>query len=137
MVQRKPIWSRGLGALAALILASGASTGAQGQTDSAPSALLTGAAAWQALVGNTIVADTRAGNYTEFFLADGSVMHLDQDGRTTGTWVLKDAKVCFDYPEDDDHICTDLEVAGSKGAFIDPDGSRDAFQILPGNAKKL
>jgi hypothetical protein len=110
---------------------------AQSAEPFASTARLTGAAAWQTLVGNTVVADTRAGSYTEFFKPDGSVLHLDQDGRSSGKWTLKDPKVCFDFPEDDEQICTDVEVSGQKGAFIDQDGGRDNFSILPGNAKGL
>lgn len=116
--------------------AQSAST-AQAASNPSASAVLAGAAAWRALVGNTVVADSRAGSYTEFFSSDGEVKHLDKDGRATGKWALQNSKICFDFPEDDDRICTDVEVTGSKGAFIDQDGGRDAFDILPGNAKKL
>ena len=106
------------------------------ETGSAPAGL-TGAPAWQALVGNTVVADTRAGSYTEFYAPDGTVRHLDKDGKTDGKWVLQGEKICFDFADDDDRVCTALELSGSKGAFVDADGSRDTFTVLPGNAKNL
>ena len=104
----------------------------------APSAgVQTGPAAWQKLIGNTIVVEGRAANYTEFFTTDGAVKHLDRDGKATGKWTLQAEKICFDYPDEDDKSCVNVEVEGSKGAFVDEDGARDVFDILPGNAKGL
>lgn len=102
-----------------------------------PSAGRQGAAAWQALVGNTAVARSRAGGYTEFYGPDGAVTHLDKDGKTRGKWSLDGQKVCFDFPEEDDRSCVLVEIDGDKGAFVDEDASRDTFQVLPGNAKGL
>ena len=106
------------------------------ETGSTPPGL-TGAPAWQALVGNTVVADTRVGSYTEYYGPDGTVRHLDKDGKTDGKWALQGEKICFDFADDDDRVCTALELSGSKGAFVDADGSRDTFTVLPGNAKNL
>lgn len=103
----------------------------------AAAARMTGAAAWQLLVGNTAVANSRTGDYTEFFLPDGTVKHLDRDGKAAGKWTLEGQKVCFDFPEEDDRSCVQVEVEGAKGAFIDEDASRDTFEILTGNAKNL
>ncbi len=102
-----------------------------------PAAKLTGAAAWQQLVGNTVVAEARAGGYTEFYAADGAVVHLDKDGKAKGRWTLQGDKVCFDFPEEDDRSCVSVELEGSKGAFVDEDATRDTFTLLAGNAKAL
>lgn len=102
-----------------------------------PSTARQGAAAWQALVGNTAVAQSRAGGYTEFYGPDGAVTHLDKDGKTRGKWSLDGQKVCFDFPEEDDRSCVLVEIDGDRGAFVDEDASRDTFQMLPGNAKGL
>lgn len=103
----------------------------------APAPKLTGAAAWQLLVGNTVVAQSHDGGYTEFFAPDGVVKHLDRDGKATGTWTLQGDKVCFDFPDEDDRSCVQVEVTGQKGAFVDEDKARDTFDVLPGNAKGL
>ena len=98
---------------------------------------LTGAAAWQLLVGNTAVAQSHDGGYTEFFAPDGVVKHLDRDGKATGKWTLQGEKVCFDFADEDDRSCVQVEVTGQKGAFIDEDKARDTFDVLTGNAKGL
>lgn len=103
----------------------------------AEDAKLDGAAAWQKLVGNTVVATTKAGSYTEFYEPGGAIRRVDADGTTKGQWSQDGDKVCFDYPDDDDHACLGVSVQGSGGSFTDADGTADTFQILPGNAKNL
>ena len=105
--------------------------------DSAVATKAKGLAAWQRLTGNTAVAESRAGGYTEFYAPDGVVKHLDRDGRSTGKWSLQGEKVCFDFPEEDDRSCVDVEIDGQKGVFIDEDATKDTFDLLPGNAKNL
>lgn len=107
------------------------------RADDGPPAKLEGAAAWQSIVGNTIVTTSKTGAYTEFFEAGGAVRHVDGEGKASGKWALQGDKVCFDYPDEDDHTCVTLQVTGSKGIFIDEDGGKDLFDILPGNAKNL
>ena len=97
----------------------------------------TGAAAWQQVVGNTIIAQARGGGYTEYYAPDGGVTHLDKDGRSKGRWTLEHDRVCFEFPEEDDRSCVTVEMEGSKGTFVDEDAERDAFDVLPGNAKGL
>lgn len=107
------------------------------RADEAPAVKAEGASAWQALVGNTIVAKSKTGAYTEFFEADGTVRHVDADGKSKGKWALQGDKVCFDYADEDDHTCVTVQVTGSTGTFVDEDSARDTFDILPGNAKSL
>jgi hypothetical protein len=109
----------------------------QASSADAPAAKLTGAAAWQQLVGNTVVAEARSGGYTEFYGTDGAVIHLDKDGKAKGRWTLEGDKVCFDFPEEDDRSCVNVSLDGRKGAFVDEDASQDTFTLLPGNAKAL
>ena len=126
--------------LATVVAMPGLFAAEQTATPPAPSpsaARLTGAAAWQQLVGNTVVAQARGGGYTEYYAADGGVIHLDKDGRAKGRWALEGDKVCFDFPEEDDRSCVSVEIEGNKGAFVDEDAERDVFELLPGNAKAL
>ncbi len=101
--------------------------------------LLTGSAAWLALQGNTVTGTTADGPYADYFLPDGTAVHSDVEGREAGHWVLKDRTVCFDYPADPDEQaeCRQVEVEGTRGAFVDSDGSRYPFDILPGDARGL
>ena len=97
-----------------------------------------GMAAWQALVGNTISGSTPDGAYSDYFAPDGRVVHLDRDGPDTGRWTLRDPLVCLAFKTDNDEPeCRRPEVDGTHGAFVDADGSRYPFDILPGNAKAL
>ncbi|MDX7950167.1 hypothetical protein P7D22_03115 [Lichenihabitans sp. Uapishka_5] len=106
-------------------------------TSRAQEATLNGSAAWQKLVGNTVVVTTKGGSYTEFYAPDGTLRRLDGDGATTGRWNQDGTQVCFDYPDDDDHACLQVSVAADTGHFTDADGTADAFEILPGNPKAL
>lgn len=99
---------------------------------------LKGAAAWQKLVGNTVVARTSTGaSYTDYYAADGTVRHQDGDGSADGQWRADGDAVCFDYPDDDDRFCVQVTVAGATGTFADAGGATDTFTILPGNARHL
>ncbi len=96
-----------------------------------------GVAAWQQLIGNTVVASTRSGSYIEFYAPDGTLRRVDADGATKGQWAQQGDDVCFDYPDDDDRVCVHVTVHGATGSFTDSDGTADTFQILPGNARNL
>lgn len=100
----------------------------------APSAPLTGPAAWSRIVGNTVAGSTPDGPYTESFAADGSLRILDRDGRAGGRWALRDGALCTTV-DDEDEECRSIEVDGAAGAFVDPAGTRYPFTILPGDAK--
>ena len=98
---------------------------------------LTGAKAWQALVGNTVAGTTPDGPYADYFAPDGTAVHSDRDGTSRGRWTLRDDALCLSFPEDDAEDCRIPEVDAGRGAFVDRDGSRYPFDILTGNAKRL
>ena len=102
-----------------------------------PGKPLASAEAWNALVGNTIAGQTPDGPYKEFFQPDGTVIHVDRDGKDVGHWTLKQSSICFTYPDDDGEDCRTLQVEGSHGAFVDRDGSTYRFDILTGNPEHL
>lgn len=102
----------------------------------APPGLLTAAAAWNRIVGNTVSGTTPDGPYSEFFAPDGRLMIVDNDGKAGGRWTLRDARVCTQV-DDDDEECRNVEVTGSTGAFVDEAGSRYPFDIVAGNPKGL
>ena len=97
---------------------------------------LTGAAAWARVVGNTVTGTTPDGPYSELFAADGGLTIVDSDGKAGGRWELKGDRICTRV-DDEDEECRSLEVQGAAGAFVDENGSRYAFTILPGNPKGL
>ena len=131
-----------------LIAALAACTGsAHAETPTAPSVTAgavapgtekrTGMAAWDALKGNTITGRSAGETYSEYFDPAGTVRTVDADGLSTGTWAVQNNKVCFDFPDDDEHSCTAFEVTGTSGTATDDDGGVLRFDILPGNSKGL
>lgn len=99
---------------------------------------LSGESAWVKVIENTIVGTTPDGPYTDYIEANGTVRHLDRDGAMRGRWERReDGQICFRFPEDEDSDCRRVELQGQTGAFIDSDGTRYRFDVLPGNARNL
>ncbi len=99
---------------------------------------LSGLAAWNVLVGNTIVGkDAEGGALTEYYLANGKVKQLSDDEVTTGKWAAKGAKVCFIYSGEDAETCYKVEVFGDVATFTDDDGDGRRYKIVQGNPKGL
>ncbi|MBE7200984.1 MAG: hypothetical protein INR70_24710 [Parafilimonas terrae] len=98
---------------------------------------LTGQAAWAAIVGNTVEGTTPDGPYTDHYADDGTMAHVDRDGRSAGRWSFKGEAVCFTYPDQDEVDCLTPQLDGAQGAFVDSDGTRYPFTLLPGNPKGL
>ena len=104
----------------------------------AASAPLSGLAAWNSLLGNTISGkDTEGNPLVEFYSDKGTVKQLLDDESSTGKWSFKDNKVCFEFPDDDEESCYGVKVDGSIATFTDSDGKGKRYDILPGNPKKL
>jgi hypothetical protein len=98
---------------------------------------LSGPEAWKALVGNTATGSAAGEAFSEYFDPAGGVKYVDKNGVSEGTWALQGNRVCFDFPDEDDHSCSTFEVTGSSGSAIDDDGATIHFQIQPGNSKRL
>lgn len=98
---------------------------------------LTGLAAWNALVGNSISGKNSDGDdLTEYYLRNGTVKQLADDETATGKWAVRGEKVCFEYP-DEDEDCYRITVDGDIATFSEDDGSGRRYKILRGNPKKL
>ena len=111
---------------------------AQKQAAVAPSGKLAGAAAWSALVGNTIAGKDSDGDpLFEMYSADGKLKQLDDDVVTSGKWVLRGQKVCILYSNEKEESCYDVEVFGDTATFTDEDGEGQRYKILQGNPKGL
>lgn len=101
-------------------------------------AKLSGLAAWNALVGNTIVGkDSEGGELVEFYLPDGKVKQLSEDEVTGGKWAAKGAKVCFLYSGEKTETCYRVEVFGDVATFTDDEGDGRRYRIVKGNPKGL
>ena len=121
----------------------------------AQTAPLTGAEAWQAVVGNTIVGKTPSGEaIVEYFAPDGAARQRVDGKSAEGSWTLRGAKVCTDYSSDDDDEddseasdedsgddeeaeCFGLSAQGDRLTLTDDAGKARDFRILAGNAEKL
>jgi hypothetical protein len=98
---------------------------------------LSGLAAWNALVGNSISGKNEDGDpLTEYYMRNGTVKQLADDETATGKWTVRGEKVCFKYP-DEDEDCYRITVDGDIATFTEDDGSGRRYQILQGNPKKL
>ena len=117
-----------------LVAAALVVSAATGRGQDAP--VLTGAAAWARVVGDTVTGTTPDGSYSEFFTPDGTFTIVDGDGKAHGRWVLKGDRLCTQI-DDEDEECRAVEIEGAAGAFIDEGGTRYPFTILPGDPKGL
>lgn len=131
-------------AIVAVVLAGGTGFAAGQDAPAAPPATpevaaesVSGAAAWERLKGNTITGKAGGQAFSEFFDPVGGVRYVDKDGLSTGTWAVQNAKVCFDFPDDDDRTCSAFTIKGASGSAVDDDGETMHFAIEPGNSKGL
>jgi len=97
---------------------------------------LSGAEAWNALVGNTLFAKIDGDEDYDFFAPDGEVRSLEGSDSSKGKWALEDAKVCFEYA-DAAKPCYLVEVSGDSAVLIDETGAGQRYKILKGNPKQL
>jgi len=118
------------GVCCALLLGSAAS--AQTKT--------TGAEAWKALIGNTIVGKSEGGaDLVEYYAPDGGVRQKIAGSPDKGTWTLKGDKVCLKYETDDDEEpdCYAIAVEGDNLVYTDDEKNNLPFKILKGNPNNL
>ncbi|MGE0425432.1 MAG: hypothetical protein AB7O88_24440 [Reyranellaceae bacterium] len=97
---------------------------------------VTGLAAWNKLIGNTVAGLVDGKNYAEFYQPDGTVKTLADAELTTGKWSVEGEKVCFVYPKED-KACFTLELAGDDVTFTDDSGAGIRVKLLQGNPKNL
>ena len=102
----------------------------------APAEKLTGLAAWNALVGNTVVGKLEGQDFVDYYLTDGKVKSMVEGQVVTGQWSLEGEKICFVYPNEPKE-CYAMEVVGDSATFTDPSGIGIRTQILKGNARNL
>lgn len=119
--------------------ASGAETAPPPAVPDPPAAgrTLSGAAAWAAIVGNTIDGRVAGREFSDYFDREGAVRHIDGNGSSAGTWALQGDRVCLDFPDDDERNCLTFEVTGTTGSALDDDGDPIRFTVVPGNSKGL
>lgn len=100
----------------------------------------TGAEAWKALVGNTIVGKSEGGaDMVEYYAPDGGVRQKLAGSVDKGKWTLKGDKVCLKYETDDDEEpdCYGIAVTGDDLIYTDEEKKDLKFKILKGNPNNL
>jgi hypothetical protein len=102
----------------------------------APADRLTGRAAWNQLVGNSIIGDDDGETLVEYYAADGTSKSMSGNKISTGRWTFGGERVCFKYT-DEPRDCYKVEVSGDVVTFYDKDGSGLRYTLLKGNPKKL
>lgn len=105
-------------------------------TAAPPSGKMTGLAAWNKLIGNTVAGKVAGKDYAEFYRPDGTVKTMTDNELMTGTWSVEGEKVCFVYPQED-KACFTLELVGDDVTFTDEAGEGIRVKLLPGNPKNL
>jgi hypothetical protein len=102
----------------------------------APTDRLTGRAAWNQLVGNSIIGDDDGEALVEYYAADGTSKSMSGNKISIGRWTFGGERVCFKYT-DEPRDCYKVEVSGDVVTFYDKDGSGPRYTLLKGNPKKL
>jgi hypothetical protein len=102
----------------------------------APTDRLTGRAAWNQLVGNSIIGDDDGETLVEYYAADGTSKSMSGNKISIGRWTFGGERVCFKYT-DEPRDCYKVEVSGDAVTFYDKDRSGLRYTLLKGNPKKL
>lgn len=99
-------------------------------------AKLSGLAAWNAIVSNTINGKRDGEEFDYYVKADGTIVWLDDGDIETGKWAMEGQNICVTFP-DDDKECFSVELDGDIITFKDQTGSGFRGTLLKGNPKKL
>jgi len=124
-------------ALVSTELSSISSLAQQPPAAPSPSGKLSGKAAIEALIGNTMTGNADGVPYFAFYVRDGTVTMKRGAEVTSGKWSIAGDDLCEEYPDDEDESCYKLELDGMSGIMTDEDGTPYKVEILPGNPEKL
>ena len=97
---------------------------------------LTGKAAWDTVVGNTLTGRIDGKTYHDLYRKDGKLVSLLDDEVTTGKWFPEGDKVCTKYP-DDDKECYTVVATGRTVTMTNAKGKGFRATLLRGNPKDL
>jgi len=109
---------------------------APARPQAAAAARVTGFAAIQALVGNTITARVNGVTYTDHILPDGTLRNLEDSTLSVGKWTAEGGRYCTlykSYPK----VCYTIEVAGSDVTLTEASGQGWRYTLTPGNPNRL
>jgi tetratricopeptide (TPR) repeat protein len=98
---------------------------------------LSGRAAWNALLGNSIIGKENGKTLVEYYAPDGTAKSMADNELSTGTWTFADDIVCFKYTDEPAPECYKVEVSGNTVTYYEKDGSGSRYRILKGNPRRL
>jgi hypothetical protein len=98
---------------------------------------VTGRAAIDKLIGNTMTGTIEGAPYFAYYDKDGTVRMQVGSDVMAGKWTIDGDGFCEEYPDDEDETCYHLEIDGNGALMTDEDGTVYKIEILPGNPKKL
>lgn len=97
---------------------------------------LSGLAAIQAMVGNTIFAKVDGVTYYDHLLPDGTLKNLEDSTVSVGKWTIEGNRYCTSY-KGYSKTCYAIEMAGSDVTLTEKNGQGWRYKLLQGNPKKL
>lgn len=101
-----------------------------------PPAKLTGAAAIERLIGNTIAATIDGQEVADYLQRDGTWVSKVDSVIARGRWRREGEKVCFKFPDEDEN-CHRVEIVERKVTMIDDDDNEEHFELFDGNSQNL
>jgi hypothetical protein len=100
------------------------------------SARIKGAAAMDALKGNTIVGQIDGTDHVMFFASGGALKMVVDGDFAEGKWKHSGDQLCLVFEGEDDE-CYRLEVEGGNAHLLDSENQGSSLAIEAGNSKKL
>lgn len=119
-----------------------ATTPSLAQTQAAPPAAdpaveLTGLAAWQLVVGNSVRGTVDGRSFVEHYGKDGSARIKVENRLMIGRWQVEGEEICFVYPGDPKE-CYQLKLRGTAVNWVDSKGLIDTSgELVEGNPDNL
>ena len=98
---------------------------------------LSGVAAWNQLVGNSITGKEDGETLVEYYAADGTAKSMRGNEISTGQWALVGETICFRYADEKEMECYRLDVMGNTVTFTDKSGTGSRYEIVKGNPQGL
>lgn len=102
-----------------------------------PPPKLTGRAAIDRLIGNTMTATIDGSDIADYFAPDGTYVSQVDAVISRGRWRIDDEnRLCHKLP-DEDESCYRVEITGRKVTMIDDNDDEEEFELRDGNSRNL
>ena len=98
---------------------------------------VTGRAAIDKVIGNTMSGTIENEAYFAYYDKDGTVRMLVGGNVSHGKWSIDGNNLCEEFPDDEDETCYHFQIDDAGGIMTDEDGTDYKIEIIKGNPKKL